>query len=273
MDLTKLSDADLMALKGGDLSKVSDQGLMQLKGGQSPTGPTGIVGGGNAVGTGYFRGLGRLGGLPVDTVMNVVDLAKAGVGAPYQAITGKPAPEWTMPSDRSKILGAGENILGMIRKVPGGSALIDPANPAYEGGYLQAAGGAANGLMRPNTWAQAGNQLALAETGAAAAKAVGDSTGNQALAITAGMLPTAGQLAVTEGTKYAVRGGEKGRREMEQRVADLKAAGVENPTLGLASGNKLIGGVENILQSTPGAVGIMQRNRARCAARSVDDFT
>lgn len=32
MDLTTLSDADLMALKSGDLSKVSDQGLMQLKG-------------------------------------------------------------------------------------------------------------------------------------------------------------------------------------------------------------------------------------------------
>jgi hypothetical protein len=261
MDLSTLSDADLMALKAGDLSKVSDQGLMQMKGAKAPAaGPTGFVGGGNAVGTGYFRGLGRLAGLPVDTVMNVVDLAKAGIGAPYQAVTGKAAPEWTMPSDRSKILGTGENILGMIRNA-GASAMIDPANPAYEGGYLQGAGGAANGLMRPNTWAQAGNQLALAETGAAAAKAVGDSTGNQALAITAGMLPTAGQLAVTEGTKYAVRGGERGRREMEQRVADLKAAGVENPTLGLASGNKLIGGVENILQSTPGAVGIMQRNR------------
>lgn len=226
-----------------------------------PAGPTGFVGGGNAVGTGYFRGLGRLAGLPVDTVMNVIDLAKAGIGAPYQAITGKPAPDWTMPADRSKIVGTGENILGMIRKIPGGSALIDPANPEYEGGYLQGAGGAANGLMRPSTWAQAGNQLALAETSAAAAKATGDATGNTALAVTAGMLPTAGQLAITEGAKYAVRGGEAGRRAMEQRVADLRAAGIENPTLGLASGNKLIGGVENLLQSTPGAVGIMQRNR------------
>lgn len=33
MDLSSLSDADLMALKGGDLSKLSDVGLMQLKGG------------------------------------------------------------------------------------------------------------------------------------------------------------------------------------------------------------------------------------------------
>lgn len=36
MDLTKLTDADLMALKSGDLSKVSDAGLMAIKGGGTP---------------------------------------------------------------------------------------------------------------------------------------------------------------------------------------------------------------------------------------------
>ena len=35
MDLSKLSDADLMALKANDLSKMSDEGLMALKGGQN----------------------------------------------------------------------------------------------------------------------------------------------------------------------------------------------------------------------------------------------
>jgi hypothetical protein len=39
MDLSKLSDADLMALKSGGLSKVSDDGLMLLKG--TPAQPTG----------------------------------------------------------------------------------------------------------------------------------------------------------------------------------------------------------------------------------------
>jgi len=37
MDLSQLSDADLMALKANDLSKMSDQGLMALKGGQTAT--------------------------------------------------------------------------------------------------------------------------------------------------------------------------------------------------------------------------------------------
>lgn len=36
MDLSQLSDADLMALKSGDLSKVSDAGLMSLKGISAP---------------------------------------------------------------------------------------------------------------------------------------------------------------------------------------------------------------------------------------------
>lgn len=36
MDLSQLSDADLMALKSGGLSKVSDEGLMLLKGGTKP---------------------------------------------------------------------------------------------------------------------------------------------------------------------------------------------------------------------------------------------
>lgn len=214
----------------------------------------------NAVGTGYFRGLTRLAGLPVDTVMNVVDLAKAAVGAPYQAITGKSAPEWTMPSDRSKIIGTGDNLLSMIRKA-GGSPIVDPASPAYEGGYLQNAGGALNGVMRPNTLLQAGNQALLAESSSAAAKSVHDNTGSNALAMAASFAPLLGQSAATAGTKYLVRGGEAGRQNMLERIAAMKNAGVDNPTLGLASGNSLIGGIENLLQNTPGAVSIMRKTR------------
>ena len=36
MDLTKLSDDDLVALQSGDLSKLSDEGLMQLSGETPP---------------------------------------------------------------------------------------------------------------------------------------------------------------------------------------------------------------------------------------------
>jgi hypothetical protein len=44
MDLSKLSDDDLLALKSGDLTKVSDQGLIHLKGGQvAPTSDKSMV--------------------------------------------------------------------------------------------------------------------------------------------------------------------------------------------------------------------------------------
>ena len=62
MDLTKLSDNDLMALKAGDLTKVSDEGLMHLKGESQPTAkpymPADLVK--NLVG-GAIRGAGSIG--------------------------------------------------------------------------------------------------------------------------------------------------------------------------------------------------------------------
>jgi len=52
MDLSKLSDADLLALKGGDLTKLSNEGLMFLQPAQAQ--PTqsefAETGGGTAVG-------------------------------------------------------------------------------------------------------------------------------------------------------------------------------------------------------------------------------
>lgn len=217
----------------------------------------------NAVGTGFFRGAVRLAGLPVDTVANVIDLGKAAIGAPYQALTGNTPPQWLEPLDRSQVVGSSDYLLNKVRQVPGGSLMVDPQNPAYEGGYLQNAGAALTGVARPNSLLQLGNQVALGQAGAAAGKAAYDATGNEALAITAGMLPGAAQLGGTEAVKRAVRGGEQGRQRMAQRTQDLQNAGVDNPTLGLASGNRLLGGIENLLQNTPGAVGRMQDARTR----------
>lgn len=216
---------------------------------------------GNAVGTGYFRGLTRLAGLPVDAVANVLDLGKAAIGAPYIAMTGKEPPSWLQVGNRADVAGSGDNLLKNISKTRVGDFMVNPANPAYEGGYAQAIGGAMSGVIRPNSWLQAGNQALNSVAGATLGKSVGEATGNQALAIAASMSPTAAQNLAISGTKYAIRGGEAGRKEMEQRIQDLKAAGVNNPTMGLASGNSLIGGVENLLQSTPGAVNVMRKAR------------
>lgn len=216
----------------------------------------------NAAGTGGIRGLVRnFAGLPVDTVSNVIDLAKAGIGAPYIAMTGKAPPAWLEPADRRGVVGSSEYLLEQARKSKLGAALVDPVNPDYEGGYAQTLGGALTGVQNPKTTAQAVNQSVNSVAGAVAGKATYDATGSNALSIAVGMSPTAIQNSATGAAKYAVRGGEKGRREMEQRVSDLSAAGVEKPTLGLASGNSTIGGIENLLASTPGAVGVMRRSR------------
>lgn len=215
----------------------------------------------NAVGTGFFRGLTRVAGLPADTAANVLDLGKAAIGAPYIAMTGKAPPSWLELGSRSDVTGSGDNLLKNISKTRVGDFMVNPANPAYEGGYAQAIGGAMSGVIRPNSWLQAGIQALNSITGVILGKSVGDATGNQALAIAASMSPTAAQNLAISGTKYAIRGGEAGRKEMEQRIQDLKAAGVNNPTMGLASGNSLIGGVENLLQSTPGAVNVMRKAR------------
>lgn len=209
----------------------------------------------NAVATGFNRGIASLAGLPVDTFANIRDLGKAIIGTPYTAITGQ-TPEWLQIGNRAKDVGSGAYL---TNKLP--DALTKTQNPDYEGGYLQAAGGGLAGIINPNSRSQLLNQGLLGVSSAMAGKVTMDATGNQSLGITAALLPGGLMQAATAGTKYAVRGGEEGRKAMAQRVVDLEAAGVTNPTMGLASGNRFIGGVENILSATPGAVGVMRNAR------------
>ena len=224
------------------------------------TGST-LLDSGNAVGTGFMGGLARLAGMPVDAVANVRDLAKAAIGAPYIAATGKAPPDWLQVGDRANDIGSGEQLVKAVGNTRLGDTLINAANPAYQGGYLQTAGAGLTGVVNPKSGIQAANQAVNSVLGSMAGKAVYDSTGNTALAIAAGMSPNAVQSAGTEALKYAVRGGESGRKAMEQRIQDLSNAGVDKPTMGLASGNGFVGGLENLLQSTPGAVGVMRNAR------------
>jgi hypothetical protein len=216
---------------------------------------------GNAVGTGFFRGLTQLAGLPADTAYNIRDLGKAALGTAYQAATGRAAPDALSVGDRSRDIGSGQWLQNQMRRTAPTRGMIDPVNPEYEGGYLQSAGGALSGVANPGTRGELAGQVLNNVLSSTAGKAVYDATGSPELAIAASMSPLAAQQALAAGTKYAIRGDEKGRQQMAQRIQDLKAAGVENPTLGLASGNQMIGGVENLLQQTPGAIGVMRRAR------------
>lgn len=236
------------------------KGYTLIEDGKKGTGST-VLDSGNAVGTGFWNGMTRLAGMPADAAYNVRDLLKAAGGVAYHEATGNQIPSWMEVGDRSKDIASGDQLLQLANRTSAGKTMLEPANPSYQGGYLQTAGMGLTGIVNPRSAAQAVNQGVNSVLGAVGGKAVFDATGSTPLAIAAGMTPTLAQSVGTSGLKYAVRGSEDGRKTMEQRIQDLKNAGIDKPTLGLASGNSFIGGLENILQSTPGAVNIMRNAR------------
>ncbi len=191
MDLSKLSDADLAALQAGKLADVSDEGLAHLS--STPVAPSArgsILDAPNAVATGFNKGLTRFAGLPVDTVANVIDLAKAGAGSLYTKATGKTADALQL-TPREYVVGSGDWLLKQAEKNKLSKAATVAANPEYEGGYLQAAGAAASGLMRPQSLADVAVQTGRNVAGGLAGKYVGETTGSTPLAVIASMAPAA----------------------------------------------------------------------------------
>lgn len=231
----------------------------------APASQHAVPDGAQAASSGFYKSLVRMAGLPVDTVSNVVDLGRAAIGAPYQAITGKEPPQWLQPEPRENVVGSSDYLL---KKLRGTSAApwVTAQNPEYENGLLQAAGGGMSAPFNPKTRLELANQIGLRLSGPVLGQEVYNTTGDPALAAAAGLAPHGAQQAVTSGFKLAVRGGEAGRQAMEQRMLDLRNAGVTNPTLGLASGNPLIGGLENLIGQTPGGVGVMKRARDEAVA-------
>jgi len=224
----------------------------------------GLIDGVSALASGFNRAYLSRAGLPfnpVDVAANVLDLGKAAIGAPITAITGK-TPDMLQLRPRGEMVGSGAWIVNQARKSALGRAALDPANPDYEGGTLQALGSGAGGALGAGlSGKQEALNAAMGATSAGASKITHDLTGNTSLAIAAGMLPQAGVMAANNAAKFAIRGDESGRRAMEQRRQDLKEAGIESPSLGLASGNRMLQGTENLLASTPGAANIMDRSR------------
>lgn len=207
-------------------------------------------------------------GLPVDTAANVLDLAKAGIGYGTSKITGKAPPAWTEPSNRESVFGSADWIAKNINK--GSSALgmsspIDNPNPQDAASRILHSGGRVTGasiVPSPAALISGKQQLTNAGMGALSGIMAG-STAEVApeYAGVVGMLPQLAAASAVASTKGAVRGGEKGRMEMEQRLQDLKNAGIDAPSVGLASGNKMISGIENILAQTPFSSSLFEKSR------------
>lgn len=209
-----------------------------------------------ALTSGINRGaLAGLPGIPMDTLANVVDMGKAAVGVGYGALTGNAPPAALDPMDRSGIPLTSDWLMKKYQNSAIAPA-FNPSDPADEGGYLQTIGTALPGAMNVP-------QAIQSAIGATAGKAAYDATGLEAARVLGTLAPAAARQGLSAAGKYAVRGGEDGRQELQRRVETLRAAGIDEPTVGLATGNRLIGGIENVLRDTPGAIGVMEANRAK----------
>lgn len=215
------------------------------------------------VNRGFFA---DLAGLPVDTVANVLDLAKAAGGVGYHELTGNRIPEWLEAYDRKHVPGSSEWIASQLTKKGLGAAINNPAPQSAAGRIAFQAGRVGGASVVPNPRAAVSLPQNIANMGRGAASgAVGGAVGEVSpeYAMVASMSPAVLSRIAPAALKGAVRGGEAGRRKMEQRIQDLANGGIKSPSVGLASGNPFLMGVENILSQTPGSVGLFARAQER----------
>lgn len=102
----------------------------------------------NAVPAGFNSTMASIAGIPMGTIANVWDMAKAGVGLTYGEATGKTPPAFLDPTDRSKIPLTSEWFTTDNGKPRAAYALGRPEDPASR--YLAAAGGAGAATLTGN---------------------------------------------------------------------------------------------------------------------------
>jgi hypothetical protein len=224
MDLSKLSDSDLVALQSGDLSKVSDQGLMVLSQPQERTwGQTGVEALKNlpsSVGN-VVSGVAETVAHPVKTLSGISDLLQSGLSKvipqSMQDVRAQPAVERGQQ--------AGAALRDFYKQRYGSEAGLkeaiatDPAGVMADISTVATGGGAA--LSKVPTLAKAGqvvskvgsytDPLAMALRGGA-----GAISGTSAVAKKlAGLQSGAGEEALTQAYKAGQTGGERGTTFLE----------------------------------------------------------
>lgn len=237
---------------------------------KEPVGATAARGVG-AVSSGVNRGVLRLLGLPADTVANVIDLLKAGAGTIYGETTGKSVPDALSPLDRSSLPLTGDWLEKQLAKVGGGDIIFSGANDFPKlhavgmgvGSSLMPVKAGPGALSVPSTVSIPRTVASNAGWGGAASAtgaAVGEQFNDPAAVIAASMLVPVAR----NGSSWAVRktlGGDPS--QTQDRIKAFQDAGVDNPSVGLATGNKFAAGIENLLANTPGSMGVMSKARER----------
>lgn len=215
-----------------------------------------------AVAAGANRGLfADLAGLPVDTIQNVLDLGRAGIGT-LTAAVGRPDLSPSIP-DRSTIAGSSEWIARKLNDVGAGTLINNPLPNDKASRILHTGGRVAGGSIAPTGKLSVMQQATNAANGMLSgvlAGAVGEESPEWAGL--AGMAPAAIRAGAPAAVRGAIRGGEAGRKAMVKRMEALREGGIDNPSVGLATGKGWINGLENILSQTPGSMGAFERSRA-----------
>lgn len=220
------------------------------------------------------------------------------LGALETKITGRPVASFR---DNAATLG---DALGLPKAQTSGDRVLGDVGEALTGtGLTLGAGGAltagrsvvptlARAVPAPNVvptlgekagaflTAQPALQVASTITGSGAAsgtRELGGGTGAQAIAGLAGglapgfvpRLPTSGVgSAVTQNlTRRALRGSDPGR--LEQTLSEFAEAGVQ-PSMGQATGNRVLQATETLLGSVPGSAGVVDRFAQRQAGQFGD---
>lgn len=200
-----------------------------------------------ALNAGVARGVAGVAGLPVDTVANVIDLGKAGIGSLYSRFTGRAPPAaLEVDDDRSRMWGSSQNIAALMSR---GGVRTDPARPDDAASrYLFAAGTAlpASAGLRPGSVAEAGLRMGQAAGIGVVPQAVqdagGSSTAGQAATLAASVL-----VPATVGSARAVAAGiqplrEAGRRQVAGAALRSAAQNPEKAIRNMESATPLVPG-------------------------------
>lgn len=218
-------------------------------------------------------------GLVTDPVVNLVNWLGEKGPTTQSLITGVPERRWPVQQTTREawsnwLTGAGvpqpenarERVSGDI-----GRALTGTAMTLGLGGGLSAGRAA---TQTPTVASRTGDlltaqpvQQAIAAAGGAgaagAARESGAGPGAQLLAgLGGGLAPAAGAAAGSAALRGAIRG--RSGEQMQRTIADFNALGA-SPSVGQASGNRAVQGVENLLAGAPTSSGVMNRFAERQA--------
>ena len=204
---------------------------------ENEQGATAVDRGKAAIG-GVNRGIAGLLGLPVDTAENIANLGISGVGSLATA-SGRPD---LAPAPLKGSFGGSESIARLLERLKIGTTNPRPDDPASR--MLNTAGMIAGGSMIPG----AGVKSALTAAGGGAI--AGETLGTEWIGVGAMAPAAAVQAAANVKNPIATKAAPI--------VETFKQAGTM-PSVGQATDNVFLHGLENLAAKFPGGTGVMQK--------------